>query len=120
MVLCKVLYSLERLRFLQWAVKNLLPSGLREIKVVPHRGGGAVIDRAKILKAWIEKEGRKQSWVAQQVECSPQWLNYVLRGKKPLSDRLAYALQERLGVPLVNIGQVTEDGCKRRSKPKRG
>jgi hypothetical protein len=51
-----------------------LSSGLRVIKVLHRQGGGTVIDRAKILKDWIEKEGRKQSWVAQQVNCSPQWL----------------------------------------------
>jgi plasmid maintenance system antidote protein VapI len=57
-------------------------------------------DQAQILRDWIEKEGRKQTWVAQQVGYSPQWLNYVLKGKKPMSDRLANALQKKLGVPL--------------------
>ena len=57
-------------------------------------------DRARILKDWIEDEGRRLDWVAKQVGVSPQWLHYVVRGKKPLSDRLARALQEKLGVPL--------------------
>jgi len=58
-------------------------------------------ERARVLKDWIEHEGRRQDWVAKQVGVSPQWLNYVVRGKKPLSDRLARALQEKLGVPLL-------------------
>jgi hypothetical protein len=59
-------------------------------------------DRVEILKDWIAKEGRKQTWVAQQVGCSPQWLSYVLKGRKPMSDKLARALQDKLGVPLVD------------------
>lgn len=59
-------------------------------------------DRVQILRDWIEKEGCKQRWVAQQVGCSPQWLNYVIKGKKPLSDKLAQALQDKLGVPLID------------------
>ena len=70
-------------------------------------------NRVKTLKEWIEREGRKQSWIAQQVGCSPQWLNYVLRGKKPLSDRLARALQEKLGVPLANEAWPTRRGMKK-------
>ena len=58
--------------------------------------------RVQILKDWITKEGRKQTWVAQQVGCSPQWLSYVLRGRKPMSDKLARALQDALGIPLVD------------------
>ncbi len=53
-------------------------------------------------KNWIEREGRKQTWVAQQVGCSPQWLNYVIKGKKPLSDKLAQTLQDKLGIPLMD------------------
>jgi plasmid maintenance system antidote protein VapI len=58
-------------------------------------------DQVRILKDWIIHEGRKQTWVAQHVGYSPQWLSYVLRGKKPLSDKLANALQQKLGVPLA-------------------
>jgi hypothetical protein len=72
-------------------------------------------DRVQILKDWIEKEGRKQSWVAQQVKCSPQWLNYVLRGKRPMSDRLAYALRDKLGIPLIDEGQAIRNGQKKRT-----
>ena len=75
-------------------------------------------DKVKILKEWIEREGRKQSWVAQQVGCSPQWLNYVLRGKKPLSDRLARILQDKLGVPLANEARSTRRGMKKRTTAK--
>jgi hypothetical protein len=62
--------------------------------------------RVQILKDWITKEGRKQTWVAQQVGCSPQWLSYVLKGRKPMSDKLARALQDKLGIPLVDDNQV--------------
>ena len=77
-----------------------------------------MIDRAQILKAWIEKEGRKQTWVAQQVGCSPQWLNYILKGKKPMSDRLARALRDRLGIPLINEGPVIQNGHKKKASSK--
>jgi hypothetical protein len=62
--------------------------------------------RVQILKDWITKEGRKQTWVAQQVGCSPQWLSYVLKGRKPMSDKLARALQATLGIPLVDESQA--------------
>ena len=71
-------------------------------------------DRVRILKDWIEKEGRKQTWVAQQVGCSPQWLNYVLKGKKPMSAKLARALRDKLGIPLV----VEEQAIRNRHKKK--
>ncbi len=70
-------------------------------------------NKAQILKDWIEQEGRRQNWVAQQVGCSPQWLNYVLQGKKPLSDKLAHALHEKLGVPLVRAKQAVQNGTKK-------
>jgi ribosome-binding protein aMBF1 (putative translation factor) len=63
-------------------------------------------DRVQILKDWIAKEGRKQTWVAQQVGCSPQWLSYVLKGRKPMSDKLARALRDTLGIPLVDESQA--------------
>jgi hypothetical protein len=58
-------------------------------------------DRVQRLKTWIETEARKQTWVARQVKRSPQWLSYVLKGKEPMSDKLARALQETLGIPLL-------------------
>jgi antitoxin component HigA of HigAB toxin-antitoxin module len=69
-------------------------------------------DKVQLLKDWIEKEGRKQTWVAQQIGCSPQWLNYVLKGKKPLSDKLALTLHEKLGIPLSLEPQVAPSGKK--------
>ncbi len=74
--------------------------------------------RVQILKDWIAKEGRKQTWVAQQVGYSPQWLSYVLRGKKPMSDRLAEALQKKLGVPL-NARWPAQNGTKRKNGVKK-
>jgi antitoxin component HigA of HigAB toxin-antitoxin module len=72
-------------------------------------------DRVRILKDWIEKEGRKQTWVAQQVGCSPQWLNYVLKGKKPMSDKMARALQDKLGIPLGEEEQAIRNGHKKKT-----
>jgi hypothetical protein len=72
-------------------------------------------DRVRILKDWIEKEGRKQTWVAQQVGCSPQWLNYVLKGKKPMSDNLACALRDKLGLPLGNEEPAIRNGHKKKT-----
>jgi antitoxin component HigA of HigAB toxin-antitoxin module len=80
-------------------------------------------DRVQILKDWIAKEGRKQTWVAQQVGCSPQWLSYVLKGKKPMSDKLADALHKKLGVPLdarraVQNGTKKKGGVKKQTRAK--
>ena len=72
-------------------------------------------DRVRILKDWIEKEGRKQTWVAQQVGCSPQWLSYVLKEKKPMSDKLARALRDKLGIPLVDEEQAIRNGHKKKT-----
>jgi hypothetical protein len=75
-------------------------------------------DKVQVLKDWIEKEGRKQTWVAQQIGCSPQWLNYVLKGKKPLSDKLAMTLHEKLGIHLSPEPQVVPNRKKRKGNAK--
>ena len=79
-------------------------------------------DRVRVLKDWIEKEGRKQTWVAQQVGYSPQWLNYVLKGKKPMSDKLARALRDKLGIPLVEEEPAVRNGHRKKTslKPRKG
>ena len=77
-----------------------------------------MVDRVQILKNWIHQEGRKQNWVAHQVGCSPQWLNYVLQGKKPMSDKLAYALQTKLGIPLIQGNEIQSNKSKHQNKLK--
>jgi hypothetical protein len=72
-------------------------------------------DRVEVLKDWIAKEGRKQTWVAQQVGCSPQWLNYVLKGKKPMSDKLARVLRDKLGIPLGEDEPAIRNGHKKKA-----
>ena len=72
-------------------------------------------DRVQILKDWIEREGRKQTWVAQQVGCTPQWLNYVIKRRKPLSDKLAQMLQDKLGIPLMDE-KTGENRCKKKTR----
>jgi hypothetical protein len=76
------------------------------------------MDRAEILKDWIEREGRKQTWVAQQVGCSPQWLNYILKRKKLMSDKMARALRDKLGIPLGDKEPAIRNGHKRKTAPK--
>jgi antitoxin component HigA of HigAB toxin-antitoxin module len=73
----------------------------------------------EVLKDWITKEGRKQTWVAQQVGYSPQWLNYVLKGKKPMSDKLARALREKLGIPLIGEEPAIRNEHKKKAGLKR-
>jgi ribosome-binding protein aMBF1 (putative translation factor) len=94
-------------------------SDLRTIKLASCQGGGAVINRAQVLKTWIEREGRKQTWVAQQVGCSPQWLNYILQGKKPMSDKLARALRDKLGIPLIGEEPAIRNEHKKKAGLKR-
>ena len=72
-------------------------------------------DRVEVLKEWIAKEGRKQTWVAQQVGYSPQWLNYVLKGKKPMSNKLARALRDKLGIPLIGEESLKQNGYKKKA-----
>jgi antitoxin component HigA of HigAB toxin-antitoxin module len=72
-------------------------------------------DRVEVLKDWIAKEGRKQTWVAQQVGYSPQWLNYVLKRKKPMSEKLARALRDKLGIPLIDEEPVIRNGYKKKA-----
>ena len=76
-------------------------------------------DRARILKDWIEREGRRQDWVAKQAGVSPQWINYVVRGRKPMSDRLARVLQEKLGVPLLMNTKTSDRHQAKKTKSKR-
>jgi ribosome-binding protein aMBF1 (putative translation factor) len=77
-----------------------------------------MVDRVQTLKDWIEQEGRRQNWVAQQVGCTPQWLNYVLKGKRPMSDKLAHALENKFGIPLLNEKQAAKNGAKKKTKAK--
>jgi hypothetical protein len=72
-------------------------------------------DRVEVLRDWIAKEGRKQTWVAQQVGYSPQWLNYVLKRKKPMSDTLARALRDKLGIPLIGEEPGLRNGYKKKT-----
>jgi antitoxin component HigA of HigAB toxin-antitoxin module len=72
-------------------------------------------DRVEVLKDWIAKEGRKQTWVAQQVGYSPQWLNYVLKRKKPMSAKLARALRDKLGIPLTAEEPGLRNGYKKKA-----
>jgi hypothetical protein len=73
---------------------------------------------AQILTIWIEMEGCKQSWVAQQAGCSPRWLNYILKGKRPMSDTLARTLRNKLGIPLFDEKQAIRNGHKKKTSLK--
>jgi hypothetical protein len=103
----------QSLNFIKLGVNRAFPIFCPKAGVAPRKG--PMKDRVRILKDWIEKEGRKQTWVAQQVGCSPQWLSYVLKGKKPMSDKLARALRDKLGIPLGEEEQAIRNGHKEKT-----
>lgn len=56
------------------------------------------MDRVDFLKQWMEREGRKLRWVAKQVGFSETWMSYVINRRRPMSDNLAQALEEKLPI----------------------
>jgi hypothetical protein len=76
------------------------------------------MDRVTILKDWMQREGRKAKWVAEQVECSDTWMSYILNRHKPLSDKLARKLQETLGVPFDDLPRAPQATKRRRAAAK--
>jgi hypothetical protein len=61
------------------------------------------MDRRITLKQWMDEHERGTGWVASKTGYSKQWISYVLNGHKPVSDKLARALQETLGVQFDDL-----------------
>jgi len=66
------------------------------------------MDRVDILKDWMEREGRKAKWVAAQIDCSDTWLSYILNRRRPLSEKIARNLQEKLQVPFNDLPRAKQ------------
>jgi hypothetical protein len=45
----------------------------------------------------VEQE-RTTGYIARKLGYSPQWISYVMNGRRPFSDQLALALEETLGI----------------------
>jgi antitoxin component HigA of HigAB toxin-antitoxin module len=57
-------------------------------------------DPRDVLHEWIRARGCSVTWVAQQIGWSREMLSYVLHKKHRMSDKLARALREKLGIPV--------------------
>lgn len=57
-------------------------------------------ERVEILKDWMAQEERGTVWVARKVGRTKSYISHILHGRMPMTDKLARALKEKLGVPL--------------------
>lgn len=56
------------------------------------------MDKVDVLRLWMEREGRKSKWLAEQLGVSRAWISYVLNRRREMSPRLTRAIEERLGI----------------------
>ena len=61
------------------------------------------MDRRAILEAWMAEYDRGPTWVAAQTGWSREMISYVLHVKRPMSDKLARALHEKLGIQFDDL-----------------
>jgi antitoxin component HigA of HigAB toxin-antitoxin module len=64
------------------------------------RQGESMGERVEILKDWMAQEERGPVWVARKVGRTKSYISHILHGRMPMTDKLARALKEKLGVPL--------------------
>jgi transcriptional regulator with XRE-family HTH domain len=61
-------------------------------------------DGAK-LAAIMQAQGRRQTWLAQQVGVSVSMINHILKGRKPLTAEMAARIAVALGLPLFVLAR---------------
>lgn len=72
-----------------------------------------LIHPGEILKEELKERGIKQKDFAAQIGVQPSHLNEFIHGKRDLNDKLAFKLQEHLGVPYnvwmkIHIGYICD------------
>lgn len=53
----------------------------------------------------MEAQGRRQTWLAQQVGVSVSMINHILKGRKPLTPIMASRIAIALGLPLFCLAR---------------
>jgi transcriptional regulator with XRE-family HTH domain len=56
--------------------------------------------RATHLKAIMDEQGRKRSWLARKVGVSESFIRFILSGERTVSEEVAERIATALGVPL--------------------
>lgn len=64
------------------------------------------------LKAIMDAQGRRQTWLAEQVGVSVGMINHILHGRKPLTATMATKIAKALGVPPLFLNGDIHDGTK--------
>jgi len=64
------------------------------------------MSRNETLRRWMEEHERGPSWVARKIGYTREWISYVLHGKRPFSDKLAWALKDTLGVKFDDLSRT--------------
>jgi hypothetical protein len=57
-------------------------------------------DEIEMLRAWLEENERSISWLARQTGWSREMLSHVINRRRPLSQKLAGVLHEKLGIDI--------------------
>lgn len=62
------------------------------------------------LEAIMQAQGRRQTWLAQQVGVSVSMINHILKGRKPLTPKMGYKIARALGIPLIILERDIHEG----------
>jgi hypothetical protein len=62
-------------------------------------------DRRAIVQQWMDEQERSTGYIANKTGYSKQWSSYVINGHKPFSDKLARALNEKLGIQFEDLAR---------------
>lgn len=57
------------------------------------------------LQAIMQAQGRRQTWLAQQVGVSVSMINHILKGRKPLTPVMAARIAMALGLPVFCLAR---------------
>jgi plasmid maintenance system antidote protein VapI len=55
-------------------------------------------DRKTILVRWMEENERGPAWVARKIGCTRSYISSIVNGHRPVTDKLAAALEEEIGI----------------------
>lgn len=55
------------------------------------------------IKDTIERQGRRKTWVSEQLGITPSHLSRLILGERPITERNATKLAEILGVPVEDF-----------------
>ncbi len=56
------------------------------------------MDKLLVLQRWMEENERDPTWITHKAGRTREYISSVVRGHRPLSDKLGQILTERIGI----------------------